>query len=163
VPLLGIGRPGVAVQYGLDPLEDVGRDQRSVRTLVAFAEPDELAVVDGVLQHAMQFGFGHRAIAARAPESNRVGLLAECQHGVLAARVQLEDALHERATYRINLNPVGLAVVKVSDGCHARPVALLSLLSESLSDPLAQVVDVLLGQPSRGHSVRTTDDIRPPR
>src|SRR5262245_60420306 len=62
VTLLGVAYPRFPVQGRLHLVEQRARDQRLVRALVAFLEPDELAVVDGVLQEPMDVRFEETSV-----------------------------------------------------------------------------------------------------
>ena len=63
--LLRVGCPRLAAEDRLDLVEPLARDQRLVRALIALLQPDELAEVDRILEHAVDFRLHDRPARAR--------------------------------------------------------------------------------------------------
>jgi len=61
---LGGAAPRLAAQDGLHLLERIVRDERFMRALATLPAPHEVARVDGVPEHAVDFTLRHAAIAA---------------------------------------------------------------------------------------------------
>jgi AraC-like DNA-binding protein len=81
---------GLACEHRLHLVERVVRDEGFVRAFVALAEPPEVAGVDRVLEHAVEFGDRHAAVTAVVTEPHLVHALREGFEGYLPSGIQLE-------------------------------------------------------------------------
>jgi len=61
----------------LHAIKQRGSDERLVRSLASFAEPQEVAGIDRILEHAVDFGFRHPAIPARMAKADLKRLLRQ--------------------------------------------------------------------------------------
>ena len=75
---LALPLDALAFHQFLHAVECLSRHQRFMRAAMHLSEPPEVADVDRILQEAMQFGFGHLAVAARVAKTDLVGFDGDC-------------------------------------------------------------------------------------
>ncbi|KQM17259.1 hypothetical protein ASE73_09775 [Sphingomonas sp. Leaf24] len=137
-----------AIEDALHSRPKLDRDQRFMRSLIAFAEPFELARIDARAQHLVNRTGPNRLAALAVDHTVEDSLPACLLERIQSGTIPFEQPLDERSHVRIDadyLFTAGADRIPVTDRRHGRPDTLLGLLEHSLARLLRQVVDVVLG------------------